>query len=249
MTTRLPLLAGAFLAALALGACAEVPTNPDERAEFESMNDPMEPLNRQIFDLNMALDRAIMKPVAKFYNEQVPDSARQSIHSAFNNLREPYIFINDVLQGEPHQAADALGRFMVNTTFGVLGLFDVVADSGGAQFADSDFGETLAVWGMPEGPYLMLPFFGPSNPRDAMGTAVGFVGDPVGDAVYVYSAGAAYGLGGGNMVDSRAQVVDELDDVERNSIDFYAAIRSLYRQQRASELAKKGVRSPEEVLP
>jgi len=228
------LVGGALL--LLTAACADVPTDPDERAEYDALNDPIEPFNRQVFDMNMALDKALMKPVARFYADSVPDPARDKIHNFLANLSAPYIFANDILQGEPRLAADTLGRFMINSTFGLLGLFDVAAAGDGPKYHASDMGQTFGVWGAPEGPYLMLPFYGPSNPREVAAKAVGYVADPTDDLLGFYSALAVYSRTGAGMLDDRARSIDQLNDVERNSIDFYASVRSLYRQKRAADV-------------
>lgn len=225
----------ALAMAAALAACAEVPADPDERAEFEALNDPLEPMNREIFDLNMTLDKAIMKPIATSYRDNVPDDARRSLHNALRNLGAPLIFANDMLQGKPHPAADTLGRFVINSTFGLLGLFDVAASDGGPKYHGNDVGITLAAWGLADGPYLMLPFYGPSNPRDLAGKGIGWYVDPVDYALQA----VAYlpdARSGADILDGRTQVLDQLDEVERNSLDFYAAIRSLSRQQRESRI-------------
>ncbi len=236
---RLHFLALALTAMVALAGCAKVPTDPDERADFEAMNDPLEPMNRQIFDFNMALDRAIMKPVATFYVDNVPEGGRKSAHDFLNNLREPWIFANDVLQGHPHQAADSLGRFMVNSVWGLAGLFDVVASSGGPKYHGNDMGTTLAVWGLPDGPYLMLPFYGPSSPRDVAGKAAAWEIEPSDIVIAMYSTWAVDAHTASDMLDARAQELEPMNDIERNSIDFYAAVRSLYRQQRAAQAGQK----------
>ncbi len=224
----------AMLAVLMVSACAQVPRNPVDRAAFEQLNDPLEPMNRQIFDFNMMLDRYLMKPVAVFYTDTVPSDVRTSVHNALDNLNSPYIFANDLLQGRFRDAAHTLGRFMLNSTYGVLGLFDVTADSGGPKYHPADFGETLGVWGVPQGPYLVLPFFGPSNPRDAVGLAVDWVADPTDNVIGIYSNAAVDARTGADILDERARMLGPLDDIQRNSIDFYAALRSLYRQNRES---------------
>jgi phospholipid-binding lipoprotein MlaA len=235
---RMGMMGGAIALAL-LAACAEVPQDPEERAEFEALNDPIEPFNRQMFDLNMALDRAIMKPVARFYVDAVPDTARDKIHNFLLNLSAPYIFGNDLLQGQPRLAADTLGRFMLNSTFGLLGLFDVAAKDGGPKYHSSDLGQTFGVWGAPEGPYLMLPLYGPSNPREVTAKAVEFIGDPTDSVLSLYSEIAPRARGGVGMIDGRARTLDQLDDLERNSIDLYAAVRSLFRQKRNAEISAR----------
>lgn len=226
-------------ATLGLAGCAQVPEDPDERAEFQALNDPLEPMNRQIFDLNMALDKAIMKPVATFYRDNIPEGARRGVHNVLNNMREPLIGTNDLLQGQPHRAADTFGRFAINSTFGLFGVFDVIAADGGPKYHGNDFGVTLAVWGLPEGPFLMIPFYGPSNPRDAAGKGIDWYIDPTDYALqwYVVIEDARTA---GDILDGRTQVLDQLDDVERNSLDFYSAIRSLSRQQREGQIRAAG---------
>ena len=230
-----------------LSACAEVPTDPDERAEFDAQNDPLEPMNRAIFDVNMTLDDSVMVPVAKAYRDNTPPAVQSSLHNALNNLGQPYVAGNDLLQGDTHRAADSLGRFVINSTFGLLGLFDVVAESGGAKAHENDIGITLAVWGMGEGPYLMLPFLGPASMRDTVGRVADNWSSPAG-AVF-----ASQGLGwvndlrfGTDIIDSRTRLLDPLDELKRNSIDLYAAVRSTYRQHRNSLITagEDGIGSP-----
>lgn len=219
----------ALMAAGTLAACAPVPMDADEFAEYEEINDPFEPMNRGMFDFNMVLDRAIAKPVAEFYTENVGDGVRRGVHNVLNNLRSPYIFANDILQGETHLAADTLGRFMVNSTFGLLGVFDVVTpEKGSPKYHDNDMGTTFTVWGVPEGPYVMLPFFGPSSPRDiAARTADWFSPDPIGMGIGSISSALSPTRTGVDMLDGRARMLDPMEEVERNSLDFYAAVRSL----------------------
>lgn len=239
-----------LVVALALCACAQVPTDPEARAEFEEVNDPVEPANRAVFDFNMALDRTVLKPVARGYRAAVPEVAREKIHNAILNLRAPFTFANDVLQGEPDRAAQTLIRFMINSTAGLFGLFDVVGDTGGPKHHDEDLGQTLAVWGVGEGPYLMLPVLGPSNPRDAVGKGAEFVADPADIALgNRFSDSAVWGRTGGDLLDTRTDLLDPLDDLERNSLDFYAAIRSLYRQRRANLIANRDKPLAESVSP
>lgn len=217
-----------------LGACAQVPTNPDERAEFQRINDPLEPMNRAIFRFNTVLDDYITAPLARGYRDVAPEGFQRGLHNVLKNLGEPYVAGNELLQGRVHDAADDLGRFMVNSTFGLGGVFDVASQDGrGPQPHDSDLGATLGVWGVGEGPYLVLPFFGPSNPRDAAGLAAGFWADPV-DAVFDsydldWLSQTQFGTG---IVDTRTQLLDPLDDLRSSSLDYYGSLRSLYRQKR-----------------
>ena len=175
------LVSVAALAAMAaLAGCTTLPDDPEERAEALAVNDPLEPTNRTLFDMNMYLDENVMEPVAEGYRDNFPDWLRQAVHNFMINLEEPYVAGNDLLQGNPAAAADSLGRFMINSTFGLLGFQDAVADSGGAKSHQTDIGVTLGVWGFGEGPYLMLPFLGPSNLRDGAGRVADYWAHPTG---------------------------------------------------------------------
>lgn len=232
-----PIACISFAAAVLIG-CATPPPESDQeaRAEFEQTNDPFEPANRAIFDFNQGLDRAIIKPAATAYRDAVPPFGRDRVNDIINNTKGPLILVNDVLQGEMNRAGTTVGRFLLNSTFGVLGIMDVATPMGMKRH-DEDFGQTLAVWGVPEGPYLMLPLLGPSNPRDGIGKGVEFYIDPL-----------SYATGQGDLewfdwtrtgmdgLDTRVQYLDVLDDIERSSLDYYASIRSMYRQNRAQQV-------------
>lgn len=222
-----------------LSGCATPPpaSDPEARAEFEQLNDPLEPMNRNIFAFNRAVDRAVIKPAAQGYREVVPEFGRDRVEDFLTNLEEPVVFFNDVLQGEFSRAGTTLGRFVLNTTFGVFGIMDV-AEPMGLPGHGEDFGQTLAVWGVPEGPYLMLPLLGPSNPRDGVGMAADTYADPVGwwasnaDADWVTPSRMTV-----SGIDTREEYLDILDDIERSSLDYYASIRSMYRQNRVKEIS------------
>ncbi len=238
--------AGAVASVLMLGACASLPPAGDKAAEAEyaEINDPLEPANRTIFAVNRALDDAVLKPVARAYRDGVPRWVRARIDDALDNLRAPIVFLNDVLQGEGTRALTTLTRFVVNSTAGLGGLNDIAADLGLEKHRE-DFGQTLAVWGFGEGPYLMLPLFGPSNPRDAIGRAVDFLVDPFNRwAVNSNREEAAISRAAVAGVHLRAEILDVTDDLEKTSLDFYAAVRSLYRQRRADDIGngKSGAR-------
>lgn len=223
-----PLLAGC--------ATAPDPKDADAQAEFRQINDPIEPANRIIFAFNRALDAAILKPLAKIYRDYTPKVFQDAVGNILANLRTPVVLANDVLQGESKRAGNTLARFAVNSTVGLGGIIDVASEMGLPRHAE-DFGQTLAVWGVPEGPYLMLPLFGPSNPRDLVGLVADFVSDPLN--WYAANTGQdfiTYSRAGTTGVDARASHMKELDDLERTSLDYYAAIRSLYRQRRADEI-------------
>ena len=134
-------------------------------------NDPFEEINREVWTFNEGVDNRIARPVAEFYDDAVPKSIQSSITNFFSNLDEIDNSINQLLQGKPIDVGNDFARFIVNTSFGFLGFFDV-ASIMGLEEHDEDFGQTLGVWGVPSGPYLMLPFYGPSSPRDLVGRPI-----------------------------------------------------------------------------
>ena len=224
------------IGAVTLVACATPPKDPAARAEFDRTNDPLEPLNREIFDFNLFLDRILLKPVAQAYVAVVPEEGRDAVRHFLDNLNEPIVFGNNVLQGEFKRAHDTLARFLMNSTFGLGGVLDL-ASKDGLEKQSGDFGQTLYSWGVPDGPYLVLPIFGPSNPRDAVGMGVDGYADPwdrLATNYHYWYAGVVRGAVDG--IDQRARNLDNLDQIQRNAIDFYAELRSLFRQHRASEL-------------
>lgn len=204
--------------------------------------DPYEANNREIFAYNMKMDRLVLRPTAEQYAATVPENVRDCLHNVLENLKAPVVFANDVLQASPRRAGQTLARFAVNSTLGLGGIVDAASRADIASH-EEDFGQTLAVWGAGEGPYLMLPFFGPSNPRDVAGMAGDAALDPT---AYIrikrhllWSGLRLYGT----VVDARARNIDALDGIERDSLDYYATVRSLYRQHRASEI-RNGMPEP-----
>lgn len=235
-----------FLAALTLVAgCASQPkpaadgwteNDGQEMAEVDTENDPFELLNRFTFAFNLMLDTMVFQPVAAAYNFFLPVEVRNSVRNTVRNLRSPLILVNDLLQGELARAETTLVRFLLNSTIGVLGLFDVAADMG-YPYHDEDFGQTLGAHGMGEGFYLVLPILGPSNPRDGIGMLVDMYLDPMAyaaEAADVEDFLLARTVAGG--IDKRARNIDTIEDLKRDSIDFYARVRSLYRQSRVNEI-------------
>jgi phospholipid-binding lipoprotein MlaA len=220
----------AFLLLLASGCAGMQP-------EADGANDPFEPLNRGLFAFNRTLDGLILKPAARIYRGVVPEIGREGVHNVLANWTAPVTFLNDVLQGEPDRASETLGRFFLNTGFGLLGLLDVATYVGAEERHDEDFGQTLAVWGFGEGPYLVIPVIGPSNARDLGGRIADFFGDPVGIAArdndLVWEIYARHGVDG---IDTRARLMKPYDDLESGSLDFYAALRNFYRQRRDAEI-------------
>jgi phospholipid-binding lipoprotein MlaA len=227
----------ALVLAPLLGACATPPSDPQARADFDARNDPAEPTNRDVFAVDQFVDKNAIKPVAQAYRDDVPVVVQNRLRDFLLNLHAPVIEINDILQGNVSRGWITLQRFIVNTAFGGLGLFDVAASDYNLPYHDADYGETLAVWGIGDGPYVMLPIFGPSNVRDAVGTGLGFVLDPLAWVGGTNAMYANYSRAGANGVDGRAGTIDATDALENSSIDFYAAARSAYRQHRAAEIA------------
>jgi len=226
----------AALSALVLGGCASVPNDPEERKAYYETNDPIEPVNRAIFSFNQGLDAVILKPVASVYKQVLPQTLQDGIRNFLNNLRTPLILANNLLQGDIDGAHQTIARFTTNSILGIGGFGDPAGDLG-VKYRSEDFGQTLGVWGMGEGPYLMLPIFGPSNPRDLIGLVVESVADPIDiwadntdrDAIPI----SRLLLRG---IDRRAGNLKTIDELEKSSLDFYATVRSLYRQVRADEI-------------
>jgi phospholipid-binding lipoprotein MlaA len=229
------LMLAAVVAALVTG-CATPPSDPAERAAFEQNHDPLEPLNRQLLDLNLFIDRILLKPATKVYIAVIPEEGRDAVKRALDNMKEPVVVINNVLQAEPERAGISVGRFAVNTTLGLAGLLDVAAKMG-LEKESGDFGQTLFAWGLPEGPYLILPLLGPSSPRDLIGMGADAYMDPFSFLATAKSLDqiqvARFVVDG---IDQRARYMEVLDDLEKNSLDFYAQLRSLSQQKRAAEL-------------
>jgi phospholipid-binding lipoprotein MlaA len=226
----------ALAVASLLGGCATPPTDPAERAQFVHNNDPLEPLNRKTFALNQVIDHALFKPAAQAYVAVFPNDARTAIHHMLDNMKEPTLAFNNLLQGEFKRAGISVGRLIVNSTVGFAGMVDVMTLSGVPR-EPADFGQTMYVWGIPSGPYLILPILGPTDARDAVGSAVDSYDDPftiiANDHGVTELTTARFIVGG---VEERAKVLDELDDLEKNSVDFYAQMRSLWQQHREGEL-------------
>lgn len=237
---------GAVLAVvLVLAACANrnadapvagTPSATADIYEIDDDNDPLEIVNRFIFAFDMTLDVFIFKPAAATYRFLLPVEVRDSVRNVIRNLRTPVVLANDLFQGEMERAETTTMRFLINTTVGVLGIFDV-ADGWGYPHHDEDFGQTLAVHGAGEGFYLVLPIFGPSSLRDGFGLVVDILLDPltyVGQAYDVDDELLTRPVVGG--IDTRSRNIETLEDLQKDSIDFYARIRSLYRQSRANDI-------------
>ncbi len=195
-------------------------------------SDPLEGYNRVMFEINQTVDGLLLKPAAEFYVLAVPEGVRFRISNVLGNLGEPLNLLNNLAQGKMERAGTSFMRFTVNSTVGVVGIFDVATDWG-LERAPEDFGQTLASWGVGGEPYLVLPLLGPSNPRDAVGFGVDWVADPVGHLMPA-EGGVARGVLSG--VSQRAEHIENLETLERTSVDFYAALRELYKQYRENAI-------------
>jgi phospholipid-binding lipoprotein MlaA len=230
------IMPGLMAAALALSACTVARPGAVQAASAEEFNDPLEEINRSIFGFNQAVDQAVLVPAAKTYRTVLPPPMQQSIHDFLQNLNNPVIFANDVLQGQIGLAGNTLARTAINTTIGFGGMFDV-AKVIGIPHHSNDMGITFATHGVAEGPYVMVPVLGPSNPRDIAGSVVdGFLdpADYVAGQHNLYYAVLARRVTSG--IDVRSRNIESLADIEKTSLDFYATIRSLHRQRRAAQI-------------
>jgi phospholipid-binding lipoprotein MlaA len=178
----------------------------------------------------------LFRPLAKGYTWAVPSFVRARVHNLLSNLNSPVLLANDMMEGKPRRAGDTLMRLVINSTFGVVGMFDV-ADGWGYPYHDADFGQTLALWGVPAGPYLFLPILGPGDPRDSSGYGVDVALDPL---TYVPTGNLGRHIGyaryGMTLIDTRAGLLDTLDKALETALDPYATERSLYRQHRAAQI-------------
>lgn len=224
---------GALVAGLALAGCAGGPQPNVESADGETeVYDPAEGFNRGVFAFNDAIDDILLEPVARGYRYITPKPVRTGLRNFLNNLRSPLVFANQVLQGDMPGAGNALARAAINTTVGVGGLFDVAA-AGGIKDEPEDFGQTLAVWGVGHGPYMVLPLFGPSSMRDGTGLLVDTLADPL--RIYLFNTDQEawhWVRVGASGLDKREELLDVMEDLEKNSFDYYAAMRSAYIQRR-----------------
>ncbi|MEO1243542.1 MAG: VacJ family lipoprotein [Pseudomonadota bacterium] len=199
-------------------------------------SDPWEGFNRKMFAVNKVIDDGFLVPSAKVYRAVTHKKQRKGLRNLLANARTPIILINDLLQGEFKRAGETASRFVVNTTIGFGGMGDPAERMGIPQHSE-DFGQTLAVWGAPSGPYLFLPFFGPSSIRDGFGAAVDTAADPV---IWLRTDAARYtrfSRAGATALALREPLIEPLADIEANSLDYYASLRSFYMQARKREIA------------
>lgn len=221
--------------------CAYAPAAAGSPAAQEN-HDPIEPFNRAMFWFNDKVDGYVLEPAAKGWDWLLPNRVKKSVSNFFQNLRFPIVAVNDLLQFKLVRSASDVGRFAVNTTAGVLGFFDPATDWGLEQH-DEDFGQTLGFWGIPPGPYLVLPFLGPSDPRDAVGLAADSF-----STVYPFFIPIYYTIGGRavDIVNYRALVLRDVEQAKQASLDYYVAVRNAYRQRRAALVSDEAQMSPQE---
>ncbi|MCY4381641.1 MAG: VacJ family lipoprotein [Nitrospinae bacterium] len=236
-------------ASIALGSDHDI----DNGEQATESIDPFEDFNRAVFDFNEGLDAVIFLPLAKLYRALFPKPIRDTFRNFMRNLNAPFILANDVLQGEGERAGMTLSRFLINTTLGVGGLFDV-ATGLGVPFHDEDFGQTLGVWGVEEGVYLVLPVIGPSTVRDGFGKVgdaflnplnyLGATGDDSEKILFGHRVDLADFLFGVRLlegVDLRERLIEPIELLKKDplALDYYTLIRSVYLQRRKKEILNK----------
>lgn len=241
VTHRLPVRMAALVGlVVALAGCNTPPpvTDPEARAEYFETNDPWEPTNRVIHVFNDGLDTLVLRPAAEIYRIFVPPPIRAGIGNVLDNLQLPRSALYALMQGNTKVAADNAARFVINTTLGVGGIVDIAADMG-IQGRYEDFGQNIAVWAGTTngGPYVVLPVFGPSNVRDAFGRGVDLFTDPW---AYLIGMEAQLVRTAVSTVDSREALIEPLDALRASSLDYYAALRSTYLQQRERDIRNEG---------
>ena len=194
--------------------------------------DPLEPFNRGVYQFNEAVDAAVLKPVATLYVRATPDPVRTGVSNFFGNLSDFWSFVNASLQLRPREAAENFLRFNVNTVFGLGGLLDIASEMG-IERTRLDFGQTLGRWGVPAGPYLVLPFLGPSSVRDTAGRSVESRGDLVMGIDHIPTRNSLYGL---RLVDTRANLLRATAMLEGAALDKYSFTRDFYLQRRQNQI-------------
>ena len=233
-------LLSVFLAASLLTSCAA------RRVTASPEHDPLEGFNRKIFWFNDRVDTYVLVPVASGWAWVAPVRVRTSVKNFFDNLRFPIVTVNDLLQAKPVAAGSDVARFAVNTTVGVLGFFDP-ASGWGLEKHNEDFGQTLGYWGVPAGPYLVLPLLGPSDVRDALGLGVDTAASVTPWFVDEFILIGAQAV---DVIDERSLVLQEARDAKESSVDYYSFLRNAYVQRRnalVTDSETTGVENEEEL--
>lgn len=207
------------------------PVEPAEEADLASPSnhDPFEMVNRSIFKFNEVLDGLVLKPVAHIYLGVVPDPVRHGVKNALTNLSSPVVFVNSAFQGDDVNMGRTASRFIINSTLGIGGIFDMASNMGLPKEHKKDFGQTLGVRGVASGPFIELPLFGPSNLRDTFGMVADTAMDPF---TYIFNTNTTVALDAMRTIDRRADLLPLSDRIYRDSLDPYASIRSIYQQHR-----------------
>jgi phospholipid-binding lipoprotein MlaA len=234
-----------LVSVLTLTACLAVPTLASAQeatpaveaapSEQAPSTDPWEGFNRNMFGVHQAVDGAVLEPVARGYRAITPRPLRTGVLNFLRNLKSPVVFANDVLQGEVNRAGSTVGRFAINTTIGIGGIFDP-ATSMGLERHDEDFGQTLAVWGVPAGPYIFIPLMGPTTVRDSAGRIVDTAFDPLTWADFddVDTVRATRGVV--TAIATREVLIDQIDSFEAQGGDLYVTYRSAYEVSREAAI-------------
>lgn len=230
---REKLLIAILISAVSWGAQEEVAQAQQHEEPEVRINDPWEPFNQSMFTFNLKLDEYVLRPVATAYDAVVPDAAQRGVQRFFKNLGVVERFANNLFQGKFAGAGQEVGRFLVNTTLGGVGFVDVAEPVFGWKESPEDFGQTLAVYGVDNGPYLVLPFYGPSTVRDTAGLVVDGALNPMN---YLLSTVEVIAIKGGTAVASainyRSMNLDLFENVERSAVDLYGAVQDGYAQRR-----------------
>ncbi|AWW47262.1 VacJ family lipoprotein [Polynucleobacter paneuropaeus] len=218
----------AFSLVVSMVGCASIPAGVPP-----SPDDPWEPFNRSVFEFNEGLDKYVLKPVVSGYRFVLPEFIREGIYNFFSNYNDIYTALNNLLQGKPDYAFNDLMRVVVNTTMGLGGLIDL-ATPGGLEKHKEDFGQTFGVWGIPSGPYVVLPFFGPSSVRDTFGTVADLETDYL--FKYIPDVGLRNSLTGLRVVNARNTYYEAGDLLDGAAIDKYSFLRDAYIQRRKYQI-------------
>jgi phospholipid-binding lipoprotein MlaA len=221
---RLSCSAAAFSALFTAGCASVTAENPD----------PYEVFNRQMFAFNEGLDQVVIEPVAYGYRTVTNEPIREGVGNFSSNLGEPLTFVNHLLQGKLPDAGATLGRFVVNTTVGIAGVFDP-ASAMGMQRTSEDFGQTLGVWGVNSGPFIVLPFLGPTNPRDIVGRGADAALNPLNYPEFENDEATRLGIVALGGISAREGAIETFDEL-RQQIDPYTTLRRLYGRTRASDI-------------
>lgn len=201
----------------------------------DEINDPIEPVNRAIFKFNSYFDQYLFRPVAVGYKDVVPAWGRKRVTNVFYNLTEPVTVVNSVLQGDPKSSFTSTWRFLLNSTVGVAGAFDVAQDFG-LEPRQETFGQTLGKWGYTDSAYIVIPFFGPSTIRDGIGQVADFYTNPFYDGIIIDDDTTLIVAGAVNAVDKRSNILPITDDIEKTSLDTYTTYRSYYLQHKNNQI-------------